>query len=230
MGPTIWLKNSNEDIWDLRPARGLREEYASYFSTLDGTGFETKLTVSRVKYDFIVTEETPQQVLIKGKMYFRNPLHLRRFGEFMGDYTQTVRLYYDPEGKIDPRSQIDRPWYKTVKITKLSSGEQDAKTGFWICEMTFTPLSVMWRRDTTIASTTSLVVGDPHTYPFIYPYFYQSERKLYLNVLNDGERIGCKVAVTNKGQNALERIEWMATAGSVRQYAKWLARDRSGTR
>lgn len=67
------------------------------------------------------------------------------------------------------------------------------------------------------------MVGDPHTYPFIYPYFYQSERKLYLNVLNDGERIGCKVAVTNKGQNALERIEWMATAGSVRQYAKWLA-------
>lgn len=63
MGPTIWLKNSNEDIWDLRPARGLREEYASYFSTLDGTGFETKLTVSRVKYDFIVTEETPRKSL-----------------------------------------------------------------------------------------------------------------------------------------------------------------------
>lgn len=225
MGPTIWLKNDIDDYWDLRPKRGLREEYASYFSTIDGTGFETKLSVTRVKYDFIVTEETPQQVPIKGKMYFRDPLHLRRFGEFMGDYTKTVRLYYDPEGKIDPRSQIDRPWYKEVKITKLESGEQDKKTGFWICAMTFTPLSVMWRRDTTIASTTSTVVGDPHIYPYIYPYFYQSERKLYLNVLNDGERIGCKVTITNRKSTPLETLEWTAVAGNVRQYAKWLAGD-----
>lgn len=223
MGPTIWLKNDIGDFWDLRPKRGLREAYASYFSTIDGTGFETKLSVTRVKYDFIVTEETPQQVPIKGKMYFRDPLHLRRFGEFMGDYTKTVRLYYDPEGKIDPRSQIDRPWYKEVKITKLESGEQDKKTGFWICTMTFTPLSVMWRRDTTIASTTSIVVGDPHIYPHIYPYFYQSERKLYLNVLNDGERIGCRVTITNRKAVPVETLEWTAIAGDTRQYAKWLA-------
>ena len=223
MRPTIWLKNDVGDVWDLRPKHGLREEYASYISTLDGTGFETKLSVTRVKYDFIITEETPQQVPIKGKMYFRDPMHLRRFGEFMGDYTKTVRFYYDPEGKIDPRSQLDRPWYKEVVVTKLSSGEQDKDTGFWVCDMTFTPMSVMWRRDTTIASTTSVVMGDPHVYPYVYPYFYQSERKLYLNILNDGERIGCKVKITNHGAHPLEKVEWTAVAGDVRQYARWLA-------
>lgn len=222
MRPTLWLKNDSGDIWDLRPRRLLQAAYASFFSTLDGTGFETKLTVARVKYDFVITEETPQQVPIKGKMYFRDPTQMRRFGEFMGDYAQSVQLFYDPEGKIDPRSQIDRPWYKVVKITKLSSGEQDKKTGFWICDMVFTPLSVMWRRGTTIASTTSLVVGDPHVYPFIYPYFYQSERKLYLNVLNDGERIGCRISITNNGKNALGALEWSVSSGDVRQYAKWL--------
>lgn len=222
MRPTLWLKNEAGEIWDLRPAGLLKETYASFFATLDGTGFETKLTFASVKNDFIVTEENPQQVPIKGKMYFRNPQHMKWFGEFIGDYSKTVRLYYDPEGKIDPRSQLDRPWYKLTRITKLSSGEQDKKTGFWICDMVFTPLSVMWRRDTTIASTASLVVGDPHVYPFVYPYFYQSERKLFLNVLNDGERIGCRVSITNKGAHALGTQEWTASNGDTRQYAKWL--------
>lgn len=222
MRPTIWLKNSNGDVWDLRPSNILAQPYASFFKGIDGTGFETKLAVSRVQYDFVVTEETPQQVPIKGKMYFISPVNMRRFGEFMGDYSNTVRLYYDPEGKIDPRSQIDRPWYKTVKITKLSSGEQDTKTGLWICDMVFTPLSIMWRRDTTVASTTSEVIGDPHTYSFIYPYFYQSEQKLYLNILNDGERIGCQIVIKNTGAYALNTLEWVAIAGKKRQYAKWL--------
>ena len=222
MAPTLWLKNENEDVWDLRPASLLSAAYASFFKDLDGTGFETKLSFARVKYDFVVTEETPQQVPIKGTMYFRDPLHMRRFGEFVGDYSKPVRIYYDPEGRIDPRSQIDRPWYKIVRITKLSSGEQD-KSGYWTCAMTFTPLSVMWRRDTTIASTTSLIVGDPHVFPYVYPYFYQSERKLYLGVLNDGERIGCRVSIKNTGASTLERLEWTASSGDIVQYAKWLS-------
>lgn len=222
MQPSIWLKNNDGDVWNLRP-RNMNDEYSSFLKTLDGTGFETKLTVSRIKYDFVVKDETPQQVPIKGKMYFRSPLNKRRFSEFCGDFTQTVKFYYDPEGKIDPRSQIDRPWYKICKITKLTDGEVDANTGFFICDMQFTPLSVVWRRDTTIASTTSLVVGDPHTYPHIYPYFYQSERKLYLNVLNTGERIGCNIAITNNREHKIDTLEWTVIAGKNRQYAKWLS-------
>lgn len=222
MRPTIWLTNEAGDVWDLRPSNIVTQVYASFFRGIDGTGFETKLSVSRVQYDFVVTEEAPQQVPIKGKMYFTSPLNMRRFGEFIGDYGKPITLFYDPEGKIDPRSQIDRPWYKTVKVTKLSSGEQDLKTGLWICDMVFTPLSVMWRRGVTIASTTNLVVGDPHVYPFIYPYFYQSERRLYLNVMNDGERIGCKIEIKNKGANPLGALEWSVISGDKRQYAKWL--------
>lgn len=221
MAPTLWLKNEYNDIWDLRPSNILTAYFASYFAEMDGTGFETKLSFSRVKYDFVVTEETPQQIPIKGLMYFRNPKHMRRFGEFVGDYSKSLRLYYDPEGRIDPRSQLDRPWYKVVRITKLDSGEQH-KSGYWTCPMVFTPQSVMWRRDTTIASTASLIVGDPHVYPYVYPYFYQSERKLNLTLFNSGERIGCRVSIKNTGSSLLQRMEWTSASGSVIQYAKWL--------
>lgn len=223
MRPTMWLKNNAGDIWNLRPRRLKGEDYASFFKSLDGTGFETKLTVSRIKYDFVITDEVPQQVPLKGKMYFKSPLNKKRFSEFCGDFSQTVRFYYDPEGKIDPRSQIDRPWYKICKITKLGDGEMDCDTGCFICDMQFTPLSAVWRRDTTLASTTSAVVGDPHTYSYTYPYFYQSEKKLYLDVFNQGETIGCMVEIKNNRNYPIETLEWSVSSGKKRQYAKWLA-------
>lgn len=223
MQPTIWLKNSVGEIWDLRPKSLLNVTNGSFLRALDGTGFETKLAFARVKNDFVVTEETPQQVPITGTMYFRNPDHLKRFGEFVGDYSNDIQFFYDPTGRIDPRSQIDRPWYKYVRISKLTSGEQDEKTAYWICKMTFTPLSAMWRRDTVIASTASLVVGSPHVYAFIYPYFYQSESKLYLDILNEGERIGCRVKIKTLQSAPLTSLEWVCSSGSKRQYAKWLA-------
>jgi hypothetical protein len=218
----MWLKNESGDIWNLRPNNLLKEDYCSFFKALEGAGFETKLNVSRIKYDFIVTEEVPQQVPLKGTMYFRSLAQKKRFSEFCGDFSQTVSFYYDPEGKIQPQSQLSHPWYKVCKITKLSSKEMDTNTGFFICEMQFTPLSAMWRRDTTLASTASFVGGDPHTYPHIYPYFYQTDKRLYLNILNDGERVGCKIKITNNTEHALETLEWIVTSGKYKQYAKWL--------
>ncbi len=223
MRPTIWFKNKAGDIWNLRPDKITDTFNCSFFYALDGTGFESKLAFARIKNDFVVTEEQPQQVPITGTMYFRNPEHLKRFSEFVGDYTQELQFFYDPTGRIDPRSQIDRPWYKWVRINKMTSGEQDAKTGYWLCKITCTPLSAMWRRDTTIASTVSQVIGDPHVYQFVYPYFYQSERKLYLDILNEGERIGCRVEIKNiKTGESLKTLEWVCSSGKSRQYAKWL--------
>lgn len=223
MRPTIWFKNKAGDLWNLRPASILETQDCSFLQGLDGTGFESKLTFARIKNDFIVTEEQPQQVPITGKMYFRNPEHLKRFGEFIGDYSNELQFFYDPTGKIDYRSQIDRPWYKWVRINKLTGGEQDAKTGYWICKITLTPLSAMWRRDTTIASTVSQIVGEPHVYQYVYPYFYQSERKLYLEILNEGERIGCRVEIKNLQPSArVNSLEWVCSSGKRRQYAKWL--------
>lgn len=223
MRPTIWLKNLSGDIWNLRPKKLTDMANCAFLSTLDGTGFETKLTFARIKYDFIVTQEEPQQVNITGTLYFRNPGHLEKFNEFIGDYSQNLQFFYDPTGKIDPRSQIDRPWYKWVRINKLTSGEQDSKTGYWLSKLTCTPLSAMWRRDTTVASTLYQVVGSPHVYQFIYPYFYQDENKLYLNILNSGERIGCRIEVKNTSAvKNIDTLEWVLSSGNHRQYAKWL--------
>ncbi len=223
MRPTLWLKNDAGEVWNLRPQRLLREKQASFFAALDGTGFETKLTFSRIKDDFIVTEDEPQQVTIKGTMYFRDPKHMAAFGDFVGDYSNVLRLYYDPEGRITPTMQLARPWYKKVRITKLSSGEQDVKTGYWVCPMEFVPFSVMWRRDTTRASSVTTIKGEAHVYSYSYPYFYQAERRFYVNIENTGARIGCTVSIKNTGTAPLERLEWVASSGDHRQYAKWMA-------
>ncbi len=221
MRPTIWLKNDSGDIWNLRPST-MADDYSSFFKDIDGTGFETKLKSTQVQYDYVVTEETPQQVNITGSMYFKSPLNMKRFEEFLGGYENTVRLYYDPEGKIDPRSQLDKPWYKIVRITKMTSGECDVKTGCFICKVTLTPLSVMWRRDTTIVSSTTISEAEGHVYPYVYPYFYANDNKLYVNILNSGERIGCKVEIYNNTGSTISYIEWLSTCGNTRQYARWL--------
>jgi len=220
--PTIWLKNEAGEIWNLRPS-SLTEDYASFFADINGTGFETTLKMVQVKYDFVVTEETPKQVPITGTMYFNSPLNMQRFSQFLGGYEKVVKIYYDPEGRIDPRDQISKPWYKQVKITKLDSGEEDLKTGLFICKMTMTPLSVMWRRDTTVVSSTTISQSESHVYPFVYPYFYQNDQKLYVNILNSGERIGCTIKITNGTGDLLNFVEWTASNGEKRQYAKWLA-------
>ncbi len=223
MQPTLWLKNEKGEIWDLRPRDVMSVVNGCFMQSLSGTGFKTKLTCARVDNDFVVTEEAPQQVPITGTALFYNPGHLARFGEFIGGYTKTVKLFYDPSGAIDPYSQIDRPYYKIVRVEEMPSGEQD-KSGMWKVKISFLPLSAMWRRDTTIASTVSQIIGSPHVYSYTYPYFYQSESKLYVGILNEGERIGCRIEIKNKRSSAnLGTLEWVCNSGSVRQYAKWLA-------
>ena len=72
-------------------------------------------------------------------------------------------------------------------------------------------------------SSTTISEAEAHVYPFVYPYFYQNDQKLYVNILNTGERIGCEIKITNNSGSALNYVEWMATNGERRQYAKWLA-------
>ena len=223
MQPTIWLKNEKGEIWDLRPRDFTTVINGCFLQNISGTGFKTKLTCARVDNDFVVTEAAPQQVPITGTALFYNPAHLARFGEFVGGYNKTIKLYYDPNGLIDPYSQIDRPYYKQVCIDEMPSGEQD-KSGMWKVKMSFMPMSAMWRRDTTVASTVSQIIGAPHIYSYTYPYFYQSESKLYIGILNEGERIGCRIEIKNKRVSAsLGTLEWVCNSGSTRQYAKWLS-------
>ncbi len=221
MQPSIWLKNSNGDIWNLRPRKINDSQWESFLNNIAGLGLKTKKTYARINNDFIETKDEPQQVDITGTMLFATPAQMRNFSLFVGDYSNTLRLFYDPEGKIDPRSQIDRPWYKNVNITLMESAEQTT-LGLFECKMIFTPLCAMWRRDVQVASTITTPIGTPHVIPFVYPYFYQSERKLYLNILNEGEKIGCRIEIKNNNQTALQKLEWVCTSGKHRQYAKWL--------
>ncbi len=221
MQPTIWLKNDNGEIWDLRPKLILPDQYAAFITDLQGTGFKTKKTYSRINNDFVQTKDEPQQVDITGTIHFVSPAQMHRFSAFVGDYGNAMRLYYDPNGKIDPLSQIDRPWYKQVHITQIDSGEQ-TDVGLFKCKVKFTPLCAMWRRDRVIASTVTTPIGQPHVYSYVYPYFYQSERKLYLDILNEGEKIGCRIEIKNKKSTALQKLEWVRNSGKTRQYAKWL--------
>lgn len=221
MQPTMWLKNENGDIWDLRPRTINGSPYESFFKSLSGLGLKTKKTYARINNDFVQTKDEPQQVDITGTMLFATQAQKQNFNAFVGDFGNTLQFYYDPEGKIDPHSQMDRPWYKYVHITQMDSEEQTTM-GLFECKMNFTPLCAMWRRDRRMASTVSTPVGEPHVIPFVYPYFYQSERKLYLNIYNEGEKIGCRIEIKNNRQSALQKLEWVCSSGTHRQYAKWL--------
>lgn len=221
MQPTMWLKNSEGEIWNLRP-QNIQGLYSSYFNKVSGLGLKTKRTYSRNNNDFVKTKTEPQQVDISGTMIFVSPRQKSNFNSFVGDFSKDLRFYYDPEGRIDPRSQISRPWYKTVNVAQMDSEEQTA-IGTFECKTTFTPLCATWRRDRVVVSTISTPIGDPHVIPFVYPYFYQSERKLYLNILNEGEKIGCRIEIKNNNSEALTKLEWVCTSGTHRQYAKWLA-------
>lgn len=220
---SMWLVNENGDIWDLIPKRGLKQTYASFFGKLNKfSGFKTKVTTTPIGYDWAIIEQTAEMVPIQGTMYFRNAKHLQDFGEFVGDYSKTLKLFYDPTGRIDPRDQLSRPWYKKIHITQLDNGETDS-SGYYVCNMSTTTLSAMWRSDTTIASTVSGIVGEPHVIPHFIPYFFQSEQKIWLSIFNRGESMGALVEIKNTGSVPLPQCEWNVDSGIRRQYAKWLA-------
>lgn len=216
---TCWLKNNKQEIYNLTPASLYSEEYGCLFSKMKGTGYETKLVVNSIGYDFSITEKNPTQVPISGFLYFRDPRQMKEFEDFKQD--EVVRLYYDSTGRIDPRDQISKGYYKEVYVSKLDNGEED-NCGWFVCAVTMTPLSAVWRRDTVIASTVSGIIGDPHIIPFYYPYFYQSQQKLYLDLFNDGDRVGCKVIIKNNRLTSIDRLSWTVESGKRKQYAEWL--------
>jgi len=223
--PTIWLKNGKGETWNLRPDSLLSETYASPIVNLNKhTGFKTKLVTSQIEFDWAVIEQTPEMVPINGTLLFRNPEHIKLFTEFVGDFSKTLRLYYDPHGLILPETQLMTAYYKEVNIVQLDGGEMDVKLGCYALAIQMTTLSAMWRRDTTIASTVSGVIGEPHQFPFYFPYFFQSEQKLFLNVFNRGETIGSIIEIRNIGAAALDHIEWnVDSENNIRQYAAWLS-------
>ncbi|MCL2599337.1 MAG: hypothetical protein FWD76_05480, partial [Firmicutes bacterium] len=96
--------------------------------------------------------------------------------------------------------------------------------GMFVVDITITMLSAMWRRNNTIASQVIGVIGEPHQYPYYYPYFFMREQSLVLQLFNSSERTGCVVEIKNTSGHPVDRCAWQVNSdNNVAQYAKWLA-------
>ena len=228
----MWLENNKVskdtkkgETWNLIPKDLWNEIYASIIEDAGHfAGFKTKIDTSQIKNDWEITQQTAEQVPLKGKMYFRDTEHIRLFSEFVGDFSRTLKLYYDPVGNILPESQLHTTWYKECIISVLDKGNLDHKVGMFVVDITITMLSAMWRRDNTIASSVVGVLGEPHQYNYYYPYYFRRGQNLVLELLNNSERTGCEVRIINKSGKPLDRCAWQVNSdNNITQYAKWLA-------
>lgn len=224
MQPTIWLENSEGIRFNLRP-RDNQAAGGAFFEAVVGTGFETKLTVTRVKDDFLTTERTPQQVALAGKIYFSSSEKKEQFARSFCVHGKTVKFCYDPTGSIvyPPNSQA-KPWYKEVEITKFEDHEEDANTSCFVCNLTLTPTSALWRRDVTVSAEAELTAGSAHVYDYTYPYVYNEDNRLHVVLNNTGDRTGCKIEVENASGSTVPSVAWSvsSSSGDVLQHARWM--------
>lgn len=222
MKPSIFLMNGNGEIWDLRPAPGYDKNHASYFGTLDGTGFETKLSFTRVSNDFVQTDEDAQQIDIEGTFQFKTHTALDNFGTFTGNFEGELKFYYDPTGKYKSTdTDISAVWYKTVRITKFSAAEEDKDHSCWKVKAAFTPTSANWKKDVTTASTINGVGDELHVYDYWYGFYYSDKGQVVGYIDNTGGRIGCEISIYNDGDTVITGLSWILTCGSYTEYASW---------
>ena len=221
MNPTVWLENETGETWDLHPKKIRTAGSAAFLRDLTGTGFKRKLTYAQIGDDFAETDDKAEQVLLSGTIIFDTPAKLQEFGVFTGGFDKYVKLCYDPAGLLGPGA-LGKPWFKQVKINELKGGTVN-QYGFLEYPISFTPKSALWRKETTVASSTTVVDAKAHVYNYTYPYFYQTDRKLYLVINNGGSKIGCMIKITNNSSVPLTKTTWTATSeNGAQQYASWL--------
>lgn len=217
---TLWGKNETNIIWNFVVRSLYTDEYGCDFNISDGLGYKKKLTTTIIGNDFITTETTSEIVSITGTATFRDPMHIKLFENWHGN--KPFKLFYDPKGFILPDDQISAPFYKYVQITEFKHRLMN-KDGLYPVSLVLQPSSAKWKSDTIIGSTISGISENPLYLPYYYPAFYQQGQRLYVNINNIGDEIGCVVKITNKNITPLTRAFWTVDSGNKRQYAEWLA-------
>ena len=220
---SIWLEREDGAIWNLAPlSKQLEPSFDScWCDSYGGGGFSDKTELQTLGNDFQVLETKPEPQSLKFTALFVNEEHKEYFNAFIGDYSKHIKLYSSPDGTIIPGDKISKPWYHTGMLSRGDFKFKNSK-GFYSVEFEFQFMEAVWRRDTYASSTVQGVAGETHVYNFTYPYFYAIGDLLTLELLNNGQSIGCEIMIKNTASYPLISIDYTVYDDkSNQQKSKW---------
>jgi len=219
---TLWLRNSKGEIWDLM-AKQIRLDFNCFAYDFNSfVGYGDDVTLTQVGSNFAVDGRSPQGGTMSCTMLFANHRHIRMFNEFTSD-PNGLQLCYDPQGLILPNTQLMQVWYKRCAFVSVDIATKGTHRLFE-CSVSFHFLTAKWQRDNILSSTLMGIQDDATILPFYYPFYFYSSGKIGLRINNENDETSCRVEVTNRTGDVLNRCAWVAYyADGTRQYAEWMA-------
>lgn len=238
----IWLKNMDTGAtWDLLPQNPYPKATGwdgCPLLGIGGMGYSQDITQNQVGVDYFVSKISTKNSDVTGTFLFWDDSHLEAFQNFVGDFRKQLMLFYSPSGEYEFGDQISENniYRKPVIISKVSKTEK-TEQGVYECGVTFSTQSDVWKRYVVYEKENVSAVGEPLVYPYTYTYVYGGRDTFEIDIPNYGRETGCKITITNTGDNVLDDIEWYLDSSYVDDYgvqhtdtqrSKWLLGLRQG--
>lgn len=207
----MWLeKTDTRLIWDCLPRNPYETNGGCMFANPSGLGYSQEISQNQIDVDYFIKSIKSQNQTVNVTACFNGDEHLTNFVNYIGDFSQPMRLYYSPDGSIEPYDQISKPYYKPVVISSFEKGEKN-EAGWYVCKLQFTSQSDVWRKDYEYFATVGGEhIGEPLVYPYEYPYEFGGANTLVINVDNTGRETGCIVKIKNNANSILTNPEWFS--------------------
>ena len=234
----MWIENTTTgELWDLLPTDPYKTYGGCALLDISGVGYKQSLTQQQVDVDYFVSEIISSNNAISGNLYFNGDEHLENFQNFIGDFRKQFKLYYSPDGEIEPYDRLTPCFYKLFTLTEVKKTEKDS-FGWYECPVTLTPQNDVWKRNIVYEISDIGMAGDALVYPYVYPYVYGGRNAIAIEIDNTGRETGCVVKITNNGNSVLSNLEWFVEHNYVDNYniaqqsvqrAKWYTENTAVT-
>jgi len=219
----IWLVNPTKKTkWNLSPDDTTGSVGILYKPK--GMGYQSNLTTKQINFYYFLSEITSENTNIYGTLIFTDDDALKRFKNFVGDFSTTLELHYSPDGSVVADDIYTPSWFKEVIITSFDVSEKNAN-GVYEIPIKFQTLSDVWKRYSVIRSTEiKLESSGQNSYPYFFKYNYGGGSKIAVDINNNSHEVGCVVSIKNISSDILVSPEWLVqySDGSTEQMAKFL--------
>lgn len=143
----MWLENiKTKLIWDCMPPEPYKTSGGCFFAEPRNMGYSQGVTQKQIDVDYFIQQIQSENLEPIVTAYFNGNEHFKNFVDFVGDFTESMYLYYSPDGSIEPYDRISKPFYKPVVISFIDKPEMTT-AGWYICEIRFKAQSDVWRKD-----------------------------------------------------------------------------------
>jgi len=219
----IWLVNPEKKTkWNLSP-EDTRGSVGIMYKP-KGMGYQSTTTTKQINFYYFLSEITSKNTSISGTLIFTDDDALKRFKNFVGDFSTTLELHYSPDGSIIADDMLSASWFKEIVITKFDMSEKSAN-GCYEIPVTFQTLSDVWKRYNAIRSTEVKVeTSGQGSYPYFFEYTYDGVARVAVDIVNNGHEVGCVVNIKNVNSDIIINPEWLVqySNDSTEQRAKYL--------